>query len=542
MVAIAEEAPLAPALAKSHWPIAHASTWNSDYTSNTGPTSADANVQLFMKGETIADLLSILETADPITLVQSSVEEYTWGSSISSVFQTKIDENGLSVVNTLFRDYNFEYHGAYSLLAHDGTYYAATKTSIQAYNNQVPLDFSTPIVKTGEFFIPSLQEDEHIVGLTVTHDAVESAYLIFATSAGGVGGVSLDLQHASNVFYVPGIDTVARPNHFVSNSIAMSGEDGGIFVCTSYSLARLNWDPVTRSISLGWNSPYGDGQDDWYWGRLGPGCGTSPTIVGPNGKPEFVVINDGETPMHVLFFDAYTGALAGKQVVSFGSTALAFNSTTDQSITVKGYKAVLVNNWVADEVTPFCSEWFAQLPVTEALKHECPYLFGAFVNGVEQFEIDPKTHQVRSVWANPNVSCTSSIPVVSEDDILYCLGKRRPLVGLDMYTIEALDWNTGKSLFHVDLSHSLLANSLYSATEIGTQGDIVMGTLAGLVRVSSKGQRGVEVKSLQASSTLMASTLLEKWSLLDKLAELHARGEIPSADFLKSIKFAVKHK
>jgi hypothetical protein len=53
----AEEAPFAPALTKSHWPIAHASTWNSDYTSNTGPTSADANVQLFINGENIVDLL-----------------------------------------------------------------------------------------------------------------------------------------------------------------------------------------------------------------------------------------------------------------------------------------------------------------------------------------------------------------------------------------------------------------------------------------------------------------------------------------------------
>eukprot|EP01037_Dinobryon_pediforme_P024872 gene24872-26812_t len=35
----AEEAPHAPALADSHWSIAHASTWNSDYTSNLGPAS-----------------------------------------------------------------------------------------------------------------------------------------------------------------------------------------------------------------------------------------------------------------------------------------------------------------------------------------------------------------------------------------------------------------------------------------------------------------------------------------------------------------------
>jgi hypothetical protein len=345
----AEEAPLAPGLAKSHWPIAHASTWNSDYSSLTGPTSADANVQLYINGDTVADLLAILETADPITLVQSSVEGYTWGSSVASVFQTKVDENGLSVVNTFFRDYNFEYHGAYCLLAHDGTYYAATRSSIQAYNNEIPFNFSTPIVRTGEYFIPGLEEDEHIVGLTITHEEIEDRpYLIFATSLGGIGGVSLDFTGAANLFRIPGIETVGTPDHFVSNSIGMGGPEGGIYVCTSYSMARLAWDAKAKTISLDWNTPYGNGQDEWYWGRLGPGCGTSPTIMGPNnGKAEFAVIGDGETPMHILFFDVVTGEMAGKHVVSFGNKNEQFNSTTDQSIVVKGYRAVVVNNWVS---------------------------------------------------------------------------------------------------------------------------------------------------------------------------------------------------
>jgi hypothetical protein len=52
---------------------------------------------------------------------------------------------------------------------------------------------------------------------------------------------------------------------------------------------------------------------------------------------------------------------------------------------------VVVNNWVAEKVTPFCAEWFAQSSASDALKHECPYLFGSFVNGIEQFEIDPRT-------------------------------------------------------------------------------------------------------------------------------------------------------
>ena len=538
----AEEAPLAPGLANSHWPIAHASTWNSDYTSNKGPSTSDASVQLLMNGETLADLLLILETADPITLVQSSVEGYSWGSGVSSVFQTKVDaDGGITVINSIFRDYNFEYHGAYCLLAYDGTYYAARKTSIEAYNNEVPFDFSTSIVKTGEYFIPTLQDSEHIVGLTMTHDAKEDAFLIYATSLGGVGGVSLNFKKSAAAFYIPGIEKVALPDHFVSNSIAMGGTEGGIYVCTSYSMTRLNWDPATQSISLGWNTAYGDGHDEWYYGRLGPGCGTSPTIVGPKGDPEFVVIGDGKTPMNVLFYDVKTGELAGSHIVSFGNKNEAYNSTTDQSIVVKGYKAVLSNNWVADVTTSFCTEWFASLPVTDALKHECPFLFGAYVNGLEQFEINPQSKEVRSVWANNHVSCSSSIPVVTDDNILYCLGKRKPAVGVAKYTIEAVDWDTGRSLFYVELSHSLLANALYAATEVGTNNDIVMGTLSGLVRVANANDVkniGVEIKNIREDDYKIPTKVLQQWSNLDRLAELNERGEIPSLELLKSIGFS----
>ncbi len=120
---------------------------------------------------------------------------------------------------------------------------------------------------------------------------------------------------------------------------------------------------------------------------------------------EYVTVNDGLSPTNILFFDVKTGAIAGRHPVTFGCKDVTSNcnSTTDQSITVKGYRAVVVNNWVADSVTPFCSEFFASLPVTESLKHECPFMFGAFVNGVEQFEINPLSKDVKSVWFNNEV-------------------------------------------------------------------------------------------------------------------------------------------
>jgi hypothetical protein len=547
---VSKNVPRAPGLASSNWPIAHSDTWNSDVSDRTGPAvGSNASAFLLINGESVADIMSIFELADPITLVQSHIQGYTWGSSVSSVFQLKTDSTGVSMINSFYRDFNFEYHGAYCLLGADGTYFAAARSSLQAYNNEKALDFTTPIVKTNEYFVSGLDDDEHIVGLTMTHD--DAPFLIFATTKGQVGAVSVDFSVASPLFRISGIEKVGRPDKFVSNSIGMDGPRGGIYVVTSISMNRLQWDPLTRTISSSWSTEYGTGNDDWYYGRLGPGAGTSPTISGPSGEPEYVVITDGENPMSIRYFDVTTGAEAGKQVVMFGCTAgAACNSTTDQSVVVSGYKSVVVQNYVAPKVTAFCSEWFASLPVTDALKMECPYMFGAYVNGVEQFDFNPRTRELTSVWANPDVSCTSSIPVVSEESgILYCLGKRERPVRRATYTIEAMSWKTGRSLFHVELSPVLLANSLYAATEVGNMNDIVMGTLAGIVRVSenkalaasaafsaTSSKRSVDGIE-QAMMELMANSKhAELWQQLDEMQQMNERGEIPSPEFVKGLK------
>lgn len=522
-----------PAMAHTNWPIAHGSTWNSDTSALSGPTRKDRAVQVLVNGDHITDLSDILLTADSITIAQSSVDGYMWGSGVSGVYQLKVTEEEVVVANTLFRDVNFEYHGAYSLVAADGTYYTAARTSIQAYHNEVPLNFSTPIVKVGEYFVNGLVDGEHIVGLTMTHDDVENAYLVFATTRGQVGAVSLDFKTTSTGLYqISGIDEVELPDHFVSNSIALDGPDGGIYVCTSKSMTKLRWDLETRTISSVWATDYGSGGDPWYYGRIGPGSGTSPTLMGPNGAAELVVIGDGETPMNVLFYDAKSGDEVGRQVVAFGG-ATGGNSTTEQSIVVLGYKALLSNNWVNDKVTPFCSEWFASIGVSDALKMECPYLFGSYVNGLEQFEYKPDTGEVVSTWANPDITCTSTVPLVSAaDGVIYCLGKRTRPERRDVYTVEAISWETGRSLHHVELSTTLLANGLYAGTIIGTKGDIVMGCLAGIVRVSQNGAdpvAGGDGTNAVEEADLVRLNKSPVWKLMQQMADWNELGHVPSA-------------
>merc|ERR1719221_924971 len=116
---------------------------------------------------------------------------------------------------------------------------------------------------------------------------------------------------------------------------------------------------------------------------------------------------------------------------------------------------------------------------------------------------------------NPNISCSSSIPTVSGNSATpyaYCIGKRGPPVypmdcsvqdfadeiakvllfspnfnitdliteGLKsdaggtsmcgLWTLEAINWATGASEFHVELGSSFQFNPFYAGTTIGPDG------------------------------------------------------------------------
>ena len=107
----------------------------------------------------------------------------------------------------------------------------------------------------------------------------------------------------------------------------------------------------------------------------------------------------------------------------------------------------------------------------------CPFLLGQYAHGVEQFSIDPKTHAVESVWHRSDMSCTSSIPVVTENDnTFYCIGKRSR-----DFTLESLSWDTGNQNWSKPLG--MLYNPFYAGNEIGFSNDFIIGTILGPVRV-----------------------------------------------------------
>eukprot|EP00052_Salpingoeca_macrocollata_P027040 m.255010 g.255010 ORF g.255010 m.255010 type:complete len:295 (+) comp22683_c0_seq1:536-1420(+) len=285
-----------------------------------------------------------------------------------------------------------------------------------------------------------------------------------------------DLATGGGVLQLPGLDVVALPSHMVSNSFALGPGDIS-YVVTSMALHAVVWKNTTQTLSVLWSANYSTGQDPWFYGRLGPGSGSSPTVMGT--QHDIVVITDGQPQMHVLFYDAASGVLLGRQAADFGGQHGA-NSTSEQSVVVLGNQALVVNNWFAP--TAAARECEQTLGNHSAwLAHLCPGLLGQAAYGMQLFEIDRAARRASVVWVNPDVSCTTSIPVVGAapgvSSRVFCLGKRG-----DTFTIESVDWASGLAAWHTPLGAGLQWNSLYAATELQGTG-LLMGTMEGVLYV-----------------------------------------------------------
>ena len=61
--------------------------------------------------------------------------------------------------------------------------------------------------------------------------------------------------------------------------------------------------------------------------------------------------------------------------------------------------------------------------------------------------------------------------------MIYFIGARN-----EVWTFEAVDWNTGRSAFFIPLGRRRKYNSYYAATQVGLNGEIVTATLTGTIR------------------------------------------------------------
>ena len=98
-------------------------------------------------------------------------------------------------------------------------------------------------------------------------------------------------------------------------------------------------------------------------------------------------------------------------------------------------------------------------------------------HGVQKFEWDPQAKTLREAWVNSEVSSVNSVPIVSNgSNMVYTVGARD-----GKWSMEALDWTTGESVFHF-ITGSSRFNTQFSGVLMDQEGRLMHTTIHGIVR------------------------------------------------------------
>jgi len=412
--------------------------------------------------------------------------------------------------------YTLGISGAYNAVDRDGRLIVGRTRFIEVYEDAVPSDPASPIALNKREFLPDsffCRASDVVAGMVLTYDD----HLAFVTEQSVLGVIPRDpaLMTADRLVSASlngddcgdaAVDDADLET--VSNSIA-ADENGGIYVVTSDAMYKFHFDGTT--LSQVWRAEYEAG-DDQASIRLGRGSGSTPSLMGTRaGDDRFVVITDGQDLMHVVLMwrdeipedwepiaPGKDRRIACENPVTFGDST-ATTSLSEQSVLVRGYSTVVVNNQLADD------------SIFDGLPAILRNLFAAFEGGnpdqaprgLERIDWDPESRTCRSVWANATVSIPNGIPTMSQaSGMIYGIGLQDALFGL-----EGIDFETGASALFVpgdatvcpqqvfdNMSPVIAAlvgpvlerlpqsceNSFYAGTTVGPDGAIYTGTWAGV--------------------------------------------------------------
>lgn len=408
--------------------------------------------------------------------------------------------------------------GAYTAIDSRGQFIVGRTRFVSIFRDSAEGDRFSPIALEKRIFIPDdlfCNEEDAIAGMSLTYDG----HLAFATELGNLFVISPDAD-PDDLGEIPVVSAntncetaVAEELEIVSNSVAID-ESGGIYMVTSAAMYRYDWDGT--ALEFGWRAAYESTPQPPSPIRLGPGSGSTPSLMGTEiDGDKFVVITDGQSVMNLVLFwrdevpDDWEAVAPGKDrriaceiPVQFGDPDTTL-SVSEQSVAVRGYASVIVSNVLTNPTVNPPSNF----PLAGIAQNLISALEGGIPEkapfGLERIDWDPETRSCKSVWSNPDISVPNGIPSIGEtSQLVYGIGQRDGQWGL-----EGLDFGTGSSRLWVEAgpgtcpdslsevagllpgAAEVLAmvpdsceNSAYSATTIGPDGMVYTGTIAGVSR------------------------------------------------------------
>ncbi len=168
--------------------------------------------------------------------------------------------------------------------------------------------------------------------------------------------------------------------------------------------------------------------------------------------------------------------IAGQQPVNFGNPQLKAVQS-EQSVATSGYGMFVVNNEPRNLPSEILQDAQAKILVIgylSYLKDYQPY-------GTQKFEWNPVTKTLDSAWVNNDISSPNCVPFISTgSNMVYLSGARE-----NQWTLEGIDWTTGKSVFHFILGGARF-NSFYSQPAIDMHERVMVSGLYGALRIQPK--------------------------------------------------------
>jgi len=519
--------PLAPneplcstAFGDGTWPASHRGSYAQGSSALPGPTEA---------GRTSAAHVDLLGAGVPVVPTFSAPYEdggrAIWATVTGAdAAIIKLDHETFEIIDWYVpadREENpptftLGVSGAYTAIDARGRFIAGRTRFVGFYGDSVEGDRSSPIELEKRVFLPDevfCNDDDVIAGMTLTYDG----NLAFATELGNLFVMSPEVDPEAVTYTLVAANSACPTEdpsdlEIVSNSLA-ADELGGIYLLTSRAMYRFDWDGT--ALTRAWRAEYEVDSDVPSPIRLGPGSGSTPSLMGTAADDDrFVVITDGRALMNLVLFwrdevpDDWQPIARGKDPriacevpVDFGTGAPL--AISEQSVAVRGYSAIVVNDLLTaptiNPVTGSPLDGIAQNLVSAlegGIPEKSPF-------GVERIDWDPVTRTCSTTWANADISIPNGIPSISEGSgLFYGTGQREGQWGL-----EGLSFESGESVLWVPSGDGVCPpgisavasvlpgvpavlevvpdsceNSVYAATTIGPDGTIYQGTYGGFTR------------------------------------------------------------
>jgi hypothetical protein len=372
--------------------------------------------------------------------------------------------------------------GVYTMLDVDNQYVVAGKGFVRIYGDATPGDRLSGIVVKQQWDQPR-EITGSFMGMNMTFDG----RILLATTDGFMVALSRDFADIKSVRLPHATEEIpSLPNgvRWVRNGFAVD-DKGGIYAASSQHLHKVIWTGSALSVDPkdgAWSEPYRN--------SLGRGSGSTPTLVGFGNEPDkLVVLTDGDVLMNVVAYwrdeipsgwkqleGAPSRRIAGQQPANFGDPNLKA-AQSEQSMVCSGYGMFVVNNEAKNVPRDILDDPQAKLLFIGYLS----YLKEYAPSGGQKFEWDPTTKTLKSAWVNTEVTSPNCVPMVSTgSNMVYLSGARD-----NHWTLEAIDWSTGKSAFHFILGGARF-NSFYSQPQIDMDGRVMVSALYGALRIQPK--------------------------------------------------------